>query len=143
MVVPSTPRSTGWNPHSRGLPGFSKEENALSRPRSGPRERAHHALEDWASFLLTSLSSQELGYQMAQLDVERSPTPPGPLIPHIAFTPYTVRCIQNYYDNTTKRMQTIAYLYYIAEPAYKRQVSKRQHGELISNVSKYLTGLSQ
>lgn len=114
----------------------------MARRRTGPHERAHCALEDWASFVLTTLTSQELGYQIAQLDVERVQTPPRALIPRVTFTPYTVKCIENWYDIATASLKTTAYLYYLAEIKEKKKVTRRQHGYLIANVSRYLTGLS-
>ena len=113
----------------------------MARRRSVPHERAHCALEDWASFILTTLTSQELGYQIAQLDVERVQTPPKALIPRVTFTPPIVKCIQNWYDSTTDPLKTTAYRYYLANIEDKKKVSRRQHGYLIASVSRYLTGL--
>jgi len=114
----------------------------MARRRTGPNDRAHCALEDWASFVITSLTSQELGYQIAQLDVERVQTPPKALIPRIAFTPPTVKAIENWYEIATQSLKTTAYMYYLADIEYKNKVTRRQHGYLIANVSRYLTGLS-
>ena len=114
----------------------------MARRRCRPHESAHCALEDWASFIITSLSSTELGYQIVQLDVERVQTPPRALIPRIAFTPTTVKAIENWYEQASNRLKTIACMYYIAEIEYKKKVSRRQHNYLISKVSTYLRSLS-
>lgn len=114
----------------------------MARRRTGPHERAHCALEDWASFLWNTNTSQELGFQIAQLEVERVQTPPKALIPRIAFTPPMVKAVQNWYDTTTKCLRTTAYMYYLAEVEEKRKVTRRQYNYLIANVSRYLTGLS-
>jgi len=114
----------------------------MARRRTEPHQRAHCALEDWASFIWNTSTSQELGYQIAQLDVERVQTPPKALIPRIAFTPPLVRTMQNWYDTTTKCLQTTAYNYYIADVEHKNKVSRRQYNYLIANVSRYLTGVS-
>ena len=114
----------------------------MARRRTGPHERAHWALEDWVSFIHNNTSSQELGYQIAQLEVERVQTPPKALIPRIAFTPPIVKKIQNWYDSTTSSLQSTTNLYYFSTPEDKKKVTRRQYNYLIANVSRYLTGLS-
>ena len=113
----------------------------MGRRKSPTRERAHCALEDWASFKILTLTSQEMGYQIAQLDVERVQTPPKALIPRVTFTPPTVKCIDNYMDQATESLKETAIKYYLGPIEIKRQVTRRQYDYLIGSVTRWLTGL--
>ena len=92
-------------------------------------QRAHDALHDWASWQLTTLTSTELGFQIMILDGVKVQTPPKALIPRVAFTPPTVKAIENFLEESTQIIRSHAYYYFI-EPE-KKQVTRRQYYYLL------------
>jgi len=66
-------------------------------------KRAHSALEDWASYIHLQGSS-EIGFAITEWKI-RVQTPPRALVPRVAFTPPTVKAVENWYSEATETLK--------------------------------------
>jgi len=102
-------------------------------------KRAHSALEDWASYIHLQGSS-EIGFAITEWKI-RVQTPPRALIPRVAFTPPTVKAVENWYSEATETLKRHAYMYYLSVPSQHRMISSSQYKYLLRKVSKYLQNI--
>ena len=99
-------------------------------------QEAHDSLCEWASFIITHQTSQELGYQIADWLAIHSGIPPAALVPRLAMTPIRVRLVFDWHhDIATDRLRQNAENAYLFKTC---QLTRSQQEYLLDSLGEYM-----